>query len=46
MDQFNQVSGKTAELKTTIDVGLLHRDTILKNIAHQFEQWNKLVTFY
>nr|CAD1843569.1 unnamed protein product [Ananas comosus var. bracteatus] len=43
MQMILEVSGKIAELKTTIDVGLLHRDTILKNIAHQFEQWNQLV---
>jgi hypothetical protein len=32
-------------LKTTIDMGLAHRDSILKNIASDFEQWNHLVSF-
>lgn len=41
-----QVSGRITELKMTIDIGLLHRDNILKNIAHQFEQWNHLVSSY
>ncbi|RWW58516.1 hypothetical protein BHE74_00034601 [Ensete ventricosum] len=41
---FIQVSGKITELKTTIDLGMLHRDNILKNISYQFEQWNNLVS--
>nr|XP_010934090.1 V-type proton ATPase subunit a3 [Elaeis guineensis]XP_029123038.1 V-type proton ATPase subunit a3 [Elaeis guineensis] len=43
MQMIDEVSGKISELKTTIDVGLIHRDNILKNIGHQFEQWNHLV---
>ncbi|KAJ0962202.1 hypothetical protein J5N97_030030 [Dioscorea zingiberensis] len=43
MQMIEEVSGRISELKTTIDIGLLHRDNILKNIAHQFEQWNNLV---
>jgi len=39
----NQVSGRLAEMKTTIDVGLLQRDSLLKKIAKQYEQWNTLV---
>ncbi|AQL08022.1 V-type proton ATPase subunit a3 [Zea mays] len=38
-----EVSGKISELKATIDMGLAHRDSILKNIASDFEQWNHLV---
>jgi hypothetical protein len=38
-----QVSAKSKELKTTIDLGLLQRDSILKNIASQYEQWSYLV---
>jgi len=38
-----QVSGKLAELKTTIDAGLSHRVNLLENIGTQFEQWNLLV---
>jgi len=33
-------------LKATIDMGLAHRDSILKSIASDFEQWNHLVSFY
>ncbi|KAJ3682630.1 hypothetical protein LUZ60_015203 [Juncus effusus] len=43
LQAIQEVSGKTAELKTTIDAGLLHRDSILKNIDSEFEQWNFLV---
>lgn len=32
-------------MKATIDMGLAHRDSILKNIASDFEQWNNLVSF-
>ncbi|KAG1362468.1 V-type proton ATPase subunit a3 [Cocos nucifera] len=42
MQMIDEVSGKISELKTTIDVGLIHRDNILKNIGYQFEQWNHL----
>ncbi|KAH7686954.1 V-type H+-transporting ATPase subunit a protein [Dioscorea alata] len=43
MQTIEEVAGRIKELKTTIDVGLLHRDNILKNISHQFELWNNLV---
>ncbi|XP_010918985.1 V-type proton ATPase subunit a3 isoform X2 [Elaeis guineensis] len=43
MQMIDEVSWKISELKTTIDVGLIHRDSILKNIGYQFEQWNHLV---
>ncbi|CAN6481077.1 unnamed protein product [Victoria cruziana] len=38
-----EVSGRLAELKTTIDLGLSHRETVLGNIALQFDQWNLFV---
>ncbi|CAK9178467.1 unnamed protein product [Ilex paraguariensis] len=38
-----EVSGKLSELKTTIDVGLVHRGNLLQTIGYQFEQWNFLV---
>ncbi|KAK6939398.1 V-type ATPase, V0 complex, 116kDa subunit family [Dillenia turbinata] len=38
-----EVSGRISELKTTIDAGLLHHDSLLQTIAYQFEQWNLLV---
>ncbi|RLN18147.1 V-type proton ATPase subunit a3-like [Panicum miliaceum] len=37
-----EVSGRISELKATIDMGLAHRDSILKSIASDFEQWNHL----
>jgi V-type H+-transporting ATPase subunit a len=40
-----QVSAKISELKATIDMGLAHRDNILKNIASEFENWNRLVSY-
>jgi V-type H+-transporting ATPase subunit a len=43
LQALEEVSTKTKELKTTIDLGLLHRDNILKNIASQYEQWSYLV---
>ncbi|KAJ4807196.1 V-type proton ATPase subunit a [Rhynchospora pubera] len=43
LQALEEVSGRTKELKTTIDLGLLHRDSILKNIASQYEQWSYLV---
>ncbi|XP_077220059.1 V-type proton ATPase subunit a2-like [Tasmannia lanceolata] len=43
MQMIGEVSGRLAELKTTIDVGLLHRDSLLNTIGYQFEQWNLLV---
>jgi V-type H+-transporting ATPase subunit a len=39
-----EVSGQVSELKATIEIGLAHRDSILKNIASEFEQWNNLVS--
>jgi hypothetical protein len=41
-----QVSGKIKELKATIDMGVAHRNTILKSIASDFEHWNHVVSFY
>ncbi|XP_042508685.1 V-type proton ATPase subunit a2 [Macadamia integrifolia] len=38
-----EVSGKIAEMKATIDVGLLHRNNLLKTISYQFEKWDLLV---
>lgn len=38
-----EVTGKLSELKTTIDVGLMHRGNLLRSIGYQFEQWNLLV---
>lgn len=43
IQMINEVSGRISELKTTIDVGLTHRDNLLKNICCQFEQWNDMV---
>jgi V-type H+-transporting ATPase subunit a len=40
-----EVSAKISELKATIDMGLAHRDNILKNIASEFENWNRLVSY-
>ena len=41
-----QVSRKIKELKATIDIGVAHRDGILKSIASDFEHWNHVVRFY
>ncbi|KAK9113038.1 hypothetical protein Scep_020557 [Stephania cephalantha] len=38
-----EVSGSISELKATIDVGMLHRDSLLKNISYHYVQWNLLV---
>ncbi|KAL5697367.1 V-type proton ATPase subunit a3 [Ranunculus cassubicifolius] len=38
-----EASQRISELKTTIDVGLIQRDNLLKNISNQYEQWNTLV---
>ncbi|PKI36579.1 hypothetical protein CRG98_043033 [Punica granatum] len=38
-----EVSEKLSELKTTIDVGLLHRANMLQTIGSQFELWNIMV---
>ncbi|XP_031269107.1 V-type proton ATPase subunit a3-like [Pistacia vera] len=37
------VSGRLSELKTTIDVGQVHRSNLLRTIGYQFERWNFLV---
>ncbi|KAJ6392236.1 hypothetical protein OIU77_026067 [Salix suchowensis] len=39
----SQVSGRLAELKTTLDLGLAHRSNLLQTIGFEFEQWNFLV---
>ncbi|KAL9395595.1 hypothetical protein Peur_009848 [Populus x canadensis] len=39
----SQVSGRLAELKTTIDAGLAHWSNLLQTIGFEFEQWNFLV---
>ncbi|XVF73847.1 hypothetical protein PTKIN_Ptkin13bG0014200 [Pterospermum kingtungense] len=38
-----EVSRRLEELKTTIDVGLVHRSNLLQTIAFHFEHWNLLV---
>ncbi|KAI3684916.1 hypothetical protein L6452_34145 [Arctium lappa] len=38
-----EVSGKLSELKTTIDVGILHWSSVVQAMANQFEEWNNLV---
>ncbi|KAM0834459.1 hypothetical protein ACQ4PT_063606 [Festuca glaucescens] len=38
-----EVSGKVSELKATVEIGLAHRDSILKNIGSDFEQWNNML---
>ncbi|KAK4859164.1 hypothetical protein QYF36_000573 [Acer negundo] len=38
-----EVSVRLSELKTTIDVGLVHRSNLLQTIGCQIEQWNLLV---
>lgn len=38
-----EVSGRLEELKTTIDVGLVHQTNLLQTIAYHFEQWSHLV---
>ncbi|XP_061350692.1 V-type proton ATPase subunit a3-like [Gastrolobium bilobum] len=38
-----EVSGKLSELKTTIDVGLVHRSTLLQTIGYHYEQWSLLL---
>ncbi|KAL6524733.1 V-type proton ATPase subunit a2 [Orobanche minor] len=35
-----EVSGKLSELKTTIDIGQLHRTNLLQSIDYEFEQWH------
>eukprot|EP00897_Mesotaenium_endlicherianum_P007882 jgi/Mesen1/7121/ME000369S06443 len=37
------VAARIAELQTTIDAGIRHRNTVLSAIAHQIEQWHELV---
>uniref|UniRef100_A0A0D9XIB2 V-type proton ATPase subunit a n=1 Tax=Leersia perrieri TaxID=77586 RepID=A0A0D9XIB2_9ORYZ len=43
LQTIQEVSGKISELKATIEIGLAHRDSILKSISSEFEQWNTLV---
>ncbi|XP_021758353.1 V-type proton ATPase subunit a2-like [Chenopodium quinoa] len=38
-----EVTARLTELKTTIDVGLDHRDNVLRTIGSQIEQWHHLV---
>jgi len=38
-----EVSGRLAELQSTVDAGIRHRDNVLTTIGYQFEQWNLLV---
>ncbi|CAO2834627.1 unnamed protein product [Amaranthus hypochondriacus] len=38
-----EVNARLNELKTTIDVGLVHRDNVLSTIGSQIEEWNHLV---
>ncbi|XVE69801.1 hypothetical protein DITRI_Ditri10aG0020600 [Diplodiscus trichospermus] len=38
-----EVSGRLEELKTTIDVGLVHQNNLLQTIAYHFEHWSLLV---
>ncbi|KVH88978.1 ATPase, V0 complex, subunit 116kDa [Cynara cardunculus var. scolymus] len=38
-----EVSGRISELKTTIDLGLVHRGNLLQRIGEQYERWNLLV---
>lgn len=38
-----EVSGRLSELKTTIDVGHVHRDNVLSAIGSKIEQWHHLV---
>ncbi|XP_021827942.1 V-type proton ATPase subunit a3 [Prunus avium] len=38
-----EVSGRSSELKTTIDIGLLHQGSLLQTIGEHFEHWNLLV---
>ncbi|KAG7020475.1 V-type proton ATPase subunit a3 [Cucurbita argyrosperma subsp. argyrosperma] len=43
LQMITEVSGKLSELKTTIDLGQVHRSKLLQMIGHQYEQWNLLV---
>ncbi|KAL8096913.1 hypothetical protein AgCh_030120 [Apium graveolens] len=38
-----EVSGRIAELKTTIDIGSLQREKLLQTIGEDYERWNILV---
>ncbi|OMO75275.1 Vacuolar proton ATPase [Corchorus olitorius] len=38
-----EVSGRLEELKTTIDIGLVHQSNLLQTIAYHFEQWSLMV---
>lgn len=39
-----KVSAKLSELKTTIDIGQMHRGNLLQTIGYDFEKWNLLVS--
>lgn len=41
-----KVSAKLSELKTTIDIGQLHRGNLLQTIGYDFEKWNLLVSLW
>ncbi|KAK1304614.1 Vacuolar proton ATPase a3 [Acorus calamus] len=43
MHMIDEVTRKLSELKTTIDMGLLHRNSLLRKISEQFEEWDLLV---
>lgn len=38
-----EVNAKVSELKTTIDVGHVHRDNVLSEIGSQIEEWSHMV---
>ncbi|KAK9758322.1 hypothetical protein RND81_01G223000 [Saponaria officinalis] len=38
-----EVSARLSELKTTVDVGHVHRDNVLSTIGSQIEEWHQLV---
>lgn len=42
-EMMTEVNAKLSELKTTIDVGYVHRDNVLSAIGSQIEQWQHVV---
>ncbi|KAL9328916.1 hypothetical protein ACSQ67_003919 [Phaseolus vulgaris] len=40
LQTITEVSGRLAELKTTIEAGLLHRSTLLQTIGYHYDQWS------
>ncbi|KAK4804558.1 hypothetical protein SAY86_004375 [Trapa natans] len=42
-EMIREVSGRLSDLKTTIDVGMLHRENMLRTIGCQLEFWNIMV---